>query len=96
MNKLKLFFTTFFIVLIAELGDKTQIASFSLACERGQVLPVIIGSSLALITTSLLAVLAGQLLNRLILKKYLKFISGLIFIASGLFLLVTKICELGR
>jgi len=92
MNKVKLFFT----VLIAELGDKTQIVSFSLACERGQPLPVIIGSSLALIATSLLAVLAGQLLNRLLFKKYLKLISGLIFIASGLFLLVIKIFDLGR
>ena len=91
MNRLKLFLSTFLIVFVAELGDKTEIASFSIAADRGNVLSVIIGASAALTLSTLLAVLAGHLIARFIPKKALKIASGLLFIATGIFLLVTRI-----
>jgi putative Ca2+/H+ antiporter (TMEM165/GDT1 family) len=91
MSRLKLFFSTFVIVFIAELGDKTQIASFSIAADRGNVLSVIIGAGLALCTATLLAVVAGHLIARFIPKKALKIVSGMLFIATGIFLLVTRL-----
>jgi hypothetical protein len=45
MTRLKLFFSTFTVVFLAELGDKTQIESFSMAAENGSVLSVIIGAA---------------------------------------------------
>jgi putative Ca2+/H+ antiporter (TMEM165/GDT1 family) len=88
MTRLKLFFTTFAIVFLAELGDKTQIASFSLAADRGNVLSVIIGAGLALTAATLVAVLAGHLLARYVPKKALKIVSGLLFLATGTVMLV--------
>jgi putative Ca2+/H+ antiporter (TMEM165/GDT1 family) len=88
MNRLKLFVTTFVIVFLAELGDKTQIASFSLAAERGNILSVIIGAGLALTAATLVAVLAGHLIARFVPKKALKIVSGLLFLATGTVMLI--------
>ncbi len=88
MNRLKLFLSTFVIVFLAELGDKTQIASFSLAAERGNILSVIIGAGLALTAATLVAVLAGHLIARFVPKKALKIASGLLFLATGTVMLI--------
>lgn len=95
MNLFKLFMTTFLIVFVAELGDKTQIASFSIAAERGNVVSVIIGAALALTAATLIAVVAGHLLARFLPKKALKIVSGLLFIGTGIFLLVSKLLGMG-
>jgi putative Ca2+/H+ antiporter (TMEM165/GDT1 family) len=86
-----IFFSTFFLVFLAELGDKTQIASFSMAAESGKIASVIIGASIALISASLIAVLIGNRLALLVPKKVLKIISGLLFIGTGIFLLVKSL-----
>ena len=86
-----LFLSTFFLVFLAELGDKTQIAGFSMAAESGKVVSVVIGASVALISASLIAVLIGNKIALLIPKKVLKTISGLLFIGTGIFLLVKNL-----
>lgn len=91
MSGAAVFFSTFFLVFLAELGDKTQIAGFSMAAESGKVSSVIIGASLALISASLLAVLVGSRLALLVPKRLLKIVSGLLFIGTGVFLLVKNL-----
>ena len=86
MDKFKLFFSTFILVFLAELGDKTQIASFSMAAGNGDYLSVLIGASLALITSTFLAVIFGQLIARYVNKNILKIISSILFILTGLYL----------
>lgn len=88
MSGAGLFFSTFFLVFLAEVGDKTQIASFSMAAESGKVVSVVIGASVALVSASLIAVLLGNKIALLVPKKVLKIISGLLFIGTGIFLLV--------
>jgi len=87
MDKYKLFFSTFFLIFLAELGDKTQIASFSMAAGSGKVVSVMIGASLALIASTLFAVLFGQLITKIINRKVLKIVSSLLFIITGFYLL---------
>jgi putative Ca2+/H+ antiporter (TMEM165/GDT1 family) len=94
MTRLKLFFSTFAIVFLAELGDKTQIASFSIAADKGNVLSVVIGAVLALTAATLVAVVAGHLIARLVPKKGLKIVSGLLFLATGTYLLVSLVIKL--
>jgi len=82
---LKLFAVTFFSILLAELGDKTQLATFSFAASNRHALVVVFAASaLALVTTSAVGVLAGGALARLVDPKYLRIGAGILFIIIGL------------
>lgn len=59
------FITTFTTVFLAELGDKTQLAALLLSAQSGKPGVVFIGASLALICSSLVGVLLGRWLSKL-------------------------------
>jgi len=79
-----IFITTFTTIFIAELGDKTQIATLMLSAESGRPIIVFLGSSLALISSSIVGVLIGKWVSKKITPKIRKnkniFINYLIFI----------------
>jgi len=54
------FVSTFLTILLAELGDKTQITILLMSAEFKHPLPLFLGAAIALVTTSLLGVLAGR------------------------------------
>ena len=86
---LKILATVFFTVFIAELGDKTQLATMLFAADRNVSKWVIFaGASLALVATSALGVLAGGLLTNLISPKQLQLVAGAGFILIGLWTLL--------
>ncbi len=81
--------TVFATVFLAELGDKTQIATMLFASDREvSAWTVFIAASLALVLTSALGVLAGSLLSHWINPKVLGMLAGVAFIAIGVFTLV--------
>lgn len=82
---------TFILVLLAELGDKTQLSIMLLASKSKSIWCTFIASSCALVLSSLIGVLAGSLLNKYIPQTYIQNISGLIFILFGILLLLGKI-----
>ncbi len=84
--ELKLFFTVFAAIFVAELGDKTQLATllFSTDSEVSK-LTIFFGSSAALILTSALGVAAGSLLSQYLNVKVMAIASGTLFIAIGIF-----------
>jgi putative Ca2+/H+ antiporter (TMEM165/GDT1 family) len=88
---LKIIFSTFFLVFLAELGDKTQITTMMLASESKSKTAVFIGSASALICSSLLGVLAGTLINKYIPESIIKISSGTAFIIIGILFLLNKI-----
>jgi putative Ca2+/H+ antiporter (TMEM165/GDT1 family) len=79
----KLFATAFSTVFIAELGDKTQIATLTLASGKKAWVPVLIGAALALVTTTIIAVAAGDIVGRYVPESVLKKIAGGVFIVLG-------------
>ena len=84
----KTLFLTFGVVFLAELGDKTQLMSMALSCgHKDGCFSVFLGSSLALICTSALAVFTGGMLARYIPQRYLIFVSALLFILLGIAML---------
>ena len=85
---LTLFFTTFVTVFLAEMGDKTQLTTITLSSTTNKPLAVFIGSSLALISATLLGALAGGSIANLIPAYLLKLISGIVFLIIGINLLV--------
>jgi putative Ca2+/H+ antiporter (TMEM165/GDT1 family) len=83
----KVLFTTFGMIFLAELGDKTQLATLSFAAESKSRLAVFLGSAGALILTSLLAVLLGAGLGRFIPANYVKIGAGILFILLGVWMI---------
>ena len=83
---LSIFITTFTTIFIAELGDKTQIATLMLSAESGKPIIVFLGSSLALISSSVVGVLIGKWLSKKISPRKFSFITGLLMLIISIFL----------
>jgi putative Ca2+/H+ antiporter (TMEM165/GDT1 family) len=82
------FFTIFVSVFIAELGDKTQLATMLFAADKEvSKFTVFFAASAALIVASAIGVLAGSLLAEYINEKYLHYVAGIGFIGIGVFTL---------
>ena len=81
-----IFITTFTTIFIAELGDKTQIATLMLSAESGKPIIVFIGSSIALISSSLVGVLIGKWLSNKISPNKFALFTGLLMIIISIFL----------
>jgi len=86
----KLLISTFASIFVAEIGDKTQLATLSLAAGGKSRLSVFVGSALALCATSAIAVVAGEGVSRLIPPIWLRRIAGAVFIAMGLLFLLAR------
>jgi putative Ca2+/H+ antiporter (TMEM165/GDT1 family) len=84
----KLFATVFGTVFIAELGDKTQLATLLYASDAANSrLTVFFASALALIVASGLGVLAGSLVAQFVNPAIVRWVAGLGFIAVGLWVI---------
>lgn len=85
---LKVFVTIFVAVFIAELGDKTQLATMLFASDKDiSKLTVFLAASAALIVATAIGVAAGTLLSEFISEKLLSYIAGVGFIMIGAFTL---------
>lgn len=79
----KLAATAFVTVLLAELGDKTQLATFGLAAQPGGRLAVFAGAATALVLTSLVAVVFADVVARAVSPLWIKRASGVLFLTIG-------------
>ena len=87
--ELKVFFTVFVAVFIAELGDKTQLATMLFAADKEvSKWTVFLAASAALVVATAIGVIAGALLSEYINEKYLNYLAGAGFILIGAFTLV--------
>lgn len=76
--------TAFTTVFLAELGDKTQLATLTLSAgARGGRWMVFLGSAAALIATSAIAAFAGAAVGRWVSPLTMRRIAGLAFVALG-------------
>ena len=84
----KILATVFITVFIAELGDKTQLATLLFAADKEvSKWSVFFGASLALILTSAIGVLAGGVISNYISARHLSYIAGIGFIGIGIWTL---------
>jgi putative Ca2+/H+ antiporter (TMEM165/GDT1 family) len=84
-------FTTLFL---AELGDKTQLAVFTLVTETRSPWAVFLGASLALVAVTLIGALFGGWVTRHVPARYLKIAAGLLFVGIGSFVICQAFAEL--
>jgi putative Ca2+/H+ antiporter (TMEM165/GDT1 family) len=88
---LRLFATVFSTIFIAELGDKTQLATLLYASDASHPkLTIFAASAAALIATSAIAVLAGSVVADHVDPKIVRWIAGFGFIAVGVWVLVAS------
>jgi putative Ca2+/H+ antiporter (TMEM165/GDT1 family) len=84
----KIFATVFSSVFIAELGDKTQLATLLFASEKEiSKWTVFAGASLALVVTSAMGVIAGSAVSHYVSERALHYVAGIGFIAIGIWTL---------
>ena len=86
----KLLSSTFVLIFLAELGDKTQLATLSLASGTSSRWTVFAGSALALIACSALAVVAGEAIGRVVPAIWLRRAAGALFLGMGALFLLTR------
>ncbi len=74
-------------ILLAEMGDKTQLATLLLSARSQDLTVIFCGAAAALISTSFIGVWAGAWVARLIPPRWMKTLSGVGFVLIGLGLL---------
>lgn len=86
----KLFMSTFVAIFVAELGDKTQLATMSLSAGSKTKWLVFLASALALTVSSAIAVGVGEGVSRVVSPIWLRRGAGVIFIGLGVLYLASK------
>lgn len=83
----KLFGSTFLAIFLAEMGDKTQLATLSFAASGSSRWLVFAASATALVATSAIAVIAGEAVARHVPPVWIKRAAGALFIVLGIWTL---------
>ena len=78
--------TSFSTIFLAELGDKTQLATLILSAQSGRPIIIFMGAALALISTSLLGVLIGRWIANNLPRQRFTVVSGIIMVSLGIYL----------
>jgi putative Ca2+/H+ antiporter (TMEM165/GDT1 family) len=87
---LRVLLTTFGIIFLAEMGDKTQLAAMTMAADTKKPWAVFLGASLALTAVSLLGVLVGTVLGDYVPVVWVKRVAAMAFIVIGVLMLFGK------
>jgi len=82
--------STFVMIFLAELGDKTQLAIFSFAAGSRSAMEVMLGAGGALLLTTLLAVLIGSTVARFVPADVVRYFAGALFIVFGALLVAGR------
>ncbi len=82
--------TTFGVIFLAEMGDKTQIAAMTMAAEKRRPWEVFIAATLALAAVSAIGVAVGSALGHYLPVDWIKRCAGAAFIVIGVLILIGK------
>ncbi len=81
------FLSTFITIFLAEMGDKTQLATLLMTAQSHAPLSVLLGSGLALIATSLVGVLLGRWLSKVVAPATLDILAAVLMLLIAILLL---------
>ena len=87
---LRVLITTFGIIFLAEMGDKTQLVAMTMAAETKRPWAVFLGASVALAAVSGLGVLVGSVLGAYVPLEWVKRGAAVAFIVIGILMLAGK------
>lgn len=87
---LRVLLTTFGIIFLAEMGDKTQLAAMTMSAQTKKPWAVFIGSSIALAAVSAIGVLVGGFVGDYVPLVWVKRVAAVAFIVIGVLMLLGK------
>jgi len=87
----KLLWSTFVLLFVAELGDKTQLAVICTSANSDRPWVVFLDAALALITATLIGTLAGQVVAHLVSPAILRKVAASLFVLMGMLMFFDKI-----
>lgn len=82
--------TTFGVIFLAEMGDKTQLAAMTMAAETKKPLSVFVGAAVALACVSALGVVVGAAVGHYLPLEWIKRAAAVGFIVIGVLILLDK------
>ena len=85
-----IFVVAFWTVFLAELGDKTQLATLTLAAKGHSALSVFAGAALALVAASFIGAFLGYAISQFISPLWIARAAGASFIVLGVLILIGK------
>jgi putative Ca2+/H+ antiporter (TMEM165/GDT1 family) len=88
---LRVFLSTFALLFVAELGDKTQLAVISMTAKHKMPVWIFAGATLALAAVTLLGVVGGEFLTRFIPEMVLRKVAAALFVVMGLLMWFEKL-----
>ena len=86
----RVFLTTFGVIFLAEMGDKTQLAAMTMAAQTKRPWAVFLGASVALAAVSALGVLVGSVIGDYVPLVWVKRVAAALFILIGVLMLLGK------
>ncbi len=87
-NRFGPFMTVAITFFLAEIGDKTMLATVTIASQQQSFIPVWLGSTLGMVIADGLAIIVGAVMGKRLPERLIKIVAALIFIGSGIFTLV--------
>ena len=84
------FTSSFFIILAAEFGDKTNLVFLSIISKTGGSKYPLIGALIGIFTSTFLGIILGTFLGDLIKFSFIRVVAGVIFVILGILILVEK------
>lgn len=86
----RIFITTFGVIFLAEMGDKTQLAAMTMAADSKKPWAVFLGASLALMAVSAVGVLVGTAIGNYVPIIWVKRVAAIAFIVIGVMILMDR------
>lgn len=86
----KILLSSFGLIFLAELGDKTQLTTMVLTAKSSSPVLVFVGAALALVLSALLGTVFGEALERIVPQSVIHIGAGVAFIGVGAFLLLSR------
>jgi len=86
----RVFLTTFGVIFLAEMGDKTQLAAMTMAAQTKRPWAVFIAAALALTAVSAIGVVVGGVVGNYVPLIWVKRVAALSFIVIGVLILLGK------
>lgn len=83
------FITTFILFFLAEMGDKTQLATVALGAQYQSALMVTIGSTLGMLAANVPAVFMGQKLLKVLPLKWIRYFTSLLFFVFAVYIIMS-------